>query len=644
MSGSAGAGGPGGPVGAAGGAGASPDAGFAVIGTAGHVDHGKTTLVRALTGVDTDRLPEEKRRGISIDLGFASLALPSGRRAAIVDVPGHERFVKNMVAGATGIDCCLLVVAADEGVMPQTREHLDIVGLLGVTHGAVALTKADRVEPDWLDLIRSDLADALAGTFLAEAPVVVSDAVTGRGLAEVAAVLDQVLEAVPTRSAAGAMRMAVDRVFSVAGFGTVVTGTLAAGSVAIDDRLELMPAGRAVRVRGLQVHGAAVERAHAGQRTAINLAGVDRGEVRRGDVVATPGGVAAARVLAVSLALLGRAEKALPTGARVHLHVGTAESVSRVVLLEGEELAPGQQGYALLYPVAPLAVAAGDRFVIRRISPVTTIGGGTVLDVGRRYRRHEAKGLAALAVRERGDPRELVRAALAGELPAVAAPDAVAHVRALVAAGEVVPIGDGLWQEKAAFERLAARVARALAAYHARFPLRLGMPKEELRRSLWPALDPRASNDLTEALRGVGVLAVEGERVAAAGWRVSPPPALAGAADRLVADLEGAGLAPPQLGTALQAAGVPAADADELLRWLVDSGRIVRVADDLIFARAPLDAAVDRVRARLAGGATITMAELRDLLGITRKHSVPLGEWMDRVHITRRQGDVRRLM
>ncbi len=622
----------------------APDAGFSVIGTAGHVDHGKTTLVRALTGVDTDRLPEEKRRGISIDLGFAALTLPSGRRAAIVDVPGHERFVKNMVAGATGIDCCLLVVAADEGVMPQTREHLDIVGLLGVARGLVALTKADRVEADWLDLVRSDVGDALSGTLLAEAPVVVCDAVTGRGLDAVADSLDRVLATAPGRRGLGAMRMPVDRVFSVAGFGTVVTGTLASGTVGVEDRLELMPAGRAVRVRGLQVHGAAVERAYAGQRAAINLAGIDRDEVRRGHVVATAGAVVAGRVLAVRLALLGRADRALATGARVHLHVGTAEGVARVVLLEGDELAPGGQAYALLYPAEPLAVAAGDRFVIRRISPVTTIGGGTVLDVGRRYRRHEGKGLAVLAVRERGDPRELVRAALAGELPAAAAPDAAAQVRELVAAGEVVPVGDGLWHERAAFERLGSRVAATLAAYHARFPLRLGIPKEELRRSLWPSLEPRASNDLVERLRADGLVAVEGERVAAAGWRASPPPALAAAADRLVADLEAAGLAPPQLTAALRTAGVPPADSDELLRWLADSGRIVRVADDLAFARGPLEAAVARVRTHLAGGATATMAELRDLLGVTRKHAVPVGEWMDRVHITRRQGDVRRLM
>jgi selenocysteine-specific elongation factor len=625
----------------------SQDQGFAVIGTAGHVDHGKTTLVRALTGVDTDRLPEEKRRGISIDLGFAALTLPSGRRAAIVDVPGHERFVKNMVAGATGIDCCLLVVAADEGVMPQTREHLDIVELLGVGRGVVALTKADMVDADWLDLIRSDLADALAGTFLADAPVVVCDAVTGRGVAELAATLDRILASAPVRSSAGRMRMPVDRVFTVPGFGTVVTGTLASGSVAVEDRLELMPSARPVRVRGLQHHGATVDRAFAGQRTAINLAGVDRDEVRRGDVVATPGAVSAARVLAARLRLLRRAESPLATGARVHLHVGTAESVARVVLLEVDELAPGESTYALLYPAEPLALASGDRFVIRRISPVTTIGGGTVLDVGRRYRRHERKGLADLALRERGDPREIVRAAAAGGLPvsaqAVAAStglaDAEDRLRQLAAAGDVVAVGDGLWQEQAAFERLRDRLAAHLTAYHRRFPLRLGMPKEELRRSLWPSLEPRASNDLLERLGA----AVDGDRVAAAGWRVELPPALRAVADRLVADLEAAGIEPPAQGAALAAARVPPGDADELIRLLVETGRIVRVADDLIFARAPLDAAVARVRAHLAEHGTATMSELRDLLGTTRKYAVPLGEWMDRVHITRRQGDVRRL-
>src|SRR5438093_8854788 len=402
---------------------ARPRAGRArVVATAGHIYHGKTALVRRLTGVDTDRLPEEKRRGISIDLGFAPLVTPAGVHAGIVDVPGHERFVKNMLAGVGGIDCVLLVIAADEGVMPQTREHLAIVKLLGIPRGVVVLTKRDLVEPEWLELVRRDVRALLAGTPFAESPVVEFSAVTGAGEPELLAALDQQLAGLRHRSLDEPARLPVDRVFTVEGFGTVVTGTLWRGRVRTGDGLELLPAGLATRVRRVQVHGATVDEARAGQRTAVALHGIEREQVARGDWLATPGSLTPAPILDARFELLADYPRAWRRDQRVRFHLGAAEIIGRLVLLEGETLEPGGSALAQLRLERPTAAARGDRFVIRSYSPSRTVGGGAVTEPAAAKRRRHAPGLEALAVGESGSLEARLLQRLAGEArPAAAA-------------------------------------------------------------------------------------------------------------------------------------------------------------------------------------------------------------------------------
>ncbi len=628
-----------------------------IIGTAGHVDHGKTTLVRALTGVDTDRLPEEKRRGISIELGFAELVLPSGRHAAMVDVPGHERFVRQMVAGASGIDLALLVVAADEGIMPQTREHLEIALLLGVRRAVVALTKVDLVEPEWLDLVREDVRALLSGTPLRGAPQIPVSAPTRAGLPELLAALDAGLPAQHARPADGLVRLPLDRAFSVAGFGTVVTGTLASGTVVPQDRLELLPPGAGVRVRGLQVHGRPVERAAAGQRVAVNLTGVERADVPRGAVLATPGTLAAHDLLAARVDLLpGRT---LAHGQRLHVHVGTAEAIGRLTLLEGDALAGGGSGLALLRLERPVVAGRGDRFILRQYSPVTTLGGGRVLDTGHRYRRRRADDLAALARAERGDPAELLLAALAQPAPqtlaaasrraGLSAEQAGQAIGVLRAGGRVVMLdggGEGAFLQAAdQWEHLRARVREALAAYHQDHPLRLGMPREALRQHALGQPEPRAAAAAVRRLAEEGLVRADGELVALVGHAAQLAPEAAGQAERVVARLRAAGFAPPPIGEVLAAEAVggdPEAQA-ELLAHLVATGRLVRADGQLYFAAEVAADAAERVRGYLRAHGTITVAELRDLFGVTRKHAVPLAEYLDGMRVTRREGDVRRL-
>ncbi|MBI5709463.1 MAG: selenocysteine-specific translation elongation factor [Candidatus Eisenbacteria bacterium] len=439
---------------------------LAIVGTAGHIDHGKTALVRRLTGVDTDRLPEEKKRGISIDLGFAPLVTPAGVHVGIVDVPGHERFVKNMLAGVGGIDLVLLVVAADEGVMPQTREHLAIVRLLGVTRGIVVLTKRDLVEDEWVAEVRRDVAALLQGTPLAGAPLVEFSAVTGAGTAELLAAMDGQLAGVAARAHGEPARLPVDRVFTVEGFGTVVTGTLWRGRIRTGDALELLPDARSVRVRRVQVHGETVEEARAGQRTAVALHGVERDQVERGDWLVVPGSLRPSSILDVRFELLADVPKDWPANTRVRFHLGASEIIGRLVLLEGDAVRPGGSALAQVRLERPTVAARGDRFVVRQYSPSRTIGGGSVIEPVAQKRRH-AEEIAALEVHERGS----LEARLLQKLEAVTKPaataalaQAVGESEAAVAAAlaqlaaehEVVVAGEGRW---IAADRWAARAA-----------------------------------------------------------------------------------------------------------------------------------------------------------------------------------------
>jgi len=622
-----------------------------VVGTAGHIDHGKTSLVKALTGTDTDRLPEEKARGITIDLGFAFLEEPDGLTIEIVDVPGHERFVKNMLAGVGGIDLAMLVVAADEGVMPQTREHLAICSLLHIRTGLVVLTKTDMVDEDWIGLVRDDVASLVRGTFLEGAPVVAVSAKTGAGLDELRATLRRLAEAVPARGTDQLPRLPIDRVFTIKGFGTVVTGTLAAGALGADDRVEVFPRGLVAKVRGLQAHGHAVERAVAGQRTAINLQGLERAAVERGDVIGLAGTLSATTLVDVVLEMLTDAPRALESRDRVRLHAGTTEVMARALLLDGAELEPGQRGFARLRLEAPLVALAGDRFVIRSYSPIVTIGGGTLLDTDPPRLKRPAR-LAHLKVLESGTPEAVVEehvrgAGVAGiRLPALVArvPFGPAGTRqlldALASAGRVALV-DRDWSLHAdAVGRLRRLITDALERFHQAQPLRGGMSREELRVRAANA-DERVFAHVLAALDAEGVVRVDRDKVRLASHELRLTAVQQTAVDRLEREFREAAAAPPSPEEALSRAGLSGDEQHELFQLLLESRKLVRVKESLFFHTAALDAIQDKLVALLRERKEIGPGDIKDLLGISRKYAIPLLEYFDARRVTTRVGERR---
>jgi len=623
-----------------------------VVGTAGHIDHGKSTLVQALTGIDPDRLKEEKERGITIDIGFAHLAVEAGLTLGVVDVPGHERFVKNMLAGVGGIDLVMLVIAADEGVMPQTREHLAICQLLRVPTGLVVLTKADLAEPDWLELVREDVRGVLRGTFLDGAPVVPVSAKTSAGLDELRATLAALARGVPPRGTDATFRLPIDRVFTIRGFGTVVTGTVAAGQVALDERVEVYPRGLQAKVRGLQTHGQAVDVASAGQRAAVNLQGVERAAIERGDVLSLPGLLQPTYMLDATCELLPEAAGPLRTRQRVRLHLGTAEVMARVHPLEGDTIEPGQQGYVQLRLEAPVVALPHDRYVLRSYSPMVTIGGGAVLDVAPSKARRSPTLAARLRVLHTGTPAAALAAHLARigpggartvELRARTAlgPAAFrAHLEELIGTGQVLVVDREWYVHAAAAERLQDAALAALADFHAREPLRAGMSKEELRTRLG-SLDERVFLALLDRFAAAGVLVVERDKVRRADHAVRLTPAQQAGVDRLDAEFRNAGVAPPTLDEALAATGQAGPGAQALVQLLLDTRRLVRIKEGLYFHTEPLQAAVERVRGFLQAHQAITPQDIKDLLGISRKYAIPLLEWLDAQRLTVRVGDKR---
>jgi selenocysteine-specific elongation factor len=613
------------------------------VGTAGHVDHGKSTLVKALTGIDPDRLPEEKEREMTIDLGFAHLKLPDGQQVGIVDVPGHERFIKNMLAGVGGIDLALLVIAADEGVMPQTREHLAILDLLQVEHGIVVLTKRDLVEPDWLELVRDDVAKALQGTALDEAPIVDVSSTTREGLPELLALMAETLRGVPPKLDRGQPRLPVDRVFTLAGFGTVVTGTLLDGSLRLGDDVELLPGKLRTRVRGLQTHNRKVEVAPPGGRTAVNLAGLTLEDVQRGNVVAYPGRIKPTRALDVKVRLIPDALRGLKNGDEVDLFTGASEALAKVSLLETKELQPGEEGWVRLRLRDPLAVAKGDKFILRLPSPSATVGGGEIADTAPRlHHRYKAQTLAWLSSLEEGSPDQILLTAIAGagEQPIERAaaiqksgltPDQAAEsLDRLLASGQALAL-DASVIGAAAWETLTARVARDLADYHRRFPLRVGLPKEELKNRLgWPV---RPFNAALQTWQTAGTLRDRGAAVSAAAFEVKLSPEAQHRLDQAQAALRAKPYTPPsesELGLTV----------DELA-LLVAQAAIIRLGDGVVFDAAAYQQMADRTVAHIVEHGKITLAEFRDLFQTSRKYAQAFLEHLDERKITRRVGDER---
>ncbi|OPY56462.1 MAG: Selenocysteine-specific elongation factor [Pelotomaculum sp. PtaU1.Bin035] len=628
-----------------------------IIGTAGHVDHGKTALVKAVTGVDTDRLKEEKERGISIELGFTSLTLPSGRKAGIVDVPGHERFIKNMLAGAGGFDLVLLVIAADEGVMPQTREHTDIIQLLQVNKGVVVLTKADLVDEEWLELVKEEAADFLRDTVLENAPMVTVSAVTGQGIGTLLEMLDHVAGETRAKTAAGPPRLPVDRVFSVTGFGTVVTGTLLEGLLRVGEMVDVQPQGLTARVRSLQSHGEKVDIAMAGRRVAVNLAGLEVDQIERGSVVAGINSLTPSNRLDVHILLLKSAARPLKNRLRVRFYLGAGEILGRVVLLDREELEPGSMAYAQVVLEKMTAVAKGDRFVIRSYSPMRTIGGGTVIDPAprRKHKRFRSEVLDALATRDKGTPIEMLGHFLLGNssLPELAdaaagsglqVPEAADLARKLADEDRVrlVP-GDGKLYLVTTdiYRRWAGELDLMLESYHHEFPLREGYPKEELRSRRFPALNNKVFQFLLTALEKDGLIRNTAQAVARPSFIPGSGPEEVLLIKRIRDELAGAGFQPPAWAELAGLAGIGETVSSELLQFFLRSGELVKVANNLYFPRETLDEVRQKITGYLYEKGEISVGELRDILQTSRKYALPLIEYFDKEKITRRVGDRR---
>ncbi|QBD79920.1 selenocysteine-specific translation elongation factor [Ktedonosporobacter rubrisoli] len=648
------------------------------IGTAGHVDHGKSTLVKALTGIDPDRLAEEKERGMTIDLGFAWLKLPGGREVSIVDVPGHESFIKNMLAGVGGIDAALLVVAADEGVMPQTREHLAILDLLGVRRGVVALTKIDLVDEEWLELVREEVSEQLEPTLLKDAPILPVSAYSGQGLPELLQRLDSILDEAQERQNVARPRLPIDRVFTMTGFGTVVTGTLLDGVFKVGQEVEILPRGIKTRLRTLQTHKQQLEVAQPGSRVAMNLANVARTELARGDIVALPGQLHTSMLVDARIQLLADAARPLTHNMQVDFYCGTQEIPTRVRLLDVEELQPGKSAWAQLRFSRPAAIVRRERFILRVPSPSVTIGGGEVIDVRPRYhRRFQQPVLLELERLLHGSPEELVLAAL-DRGAGVRAPSAKAlpagskaskrlsgydfadivkqcnlaedvtqfTLETLLTERRVCKVG-GSWFAQHIWDALVEEAVRLVSEHHRQYPLRSGLSKEEWRARL--NLSPKMAAEVFTVLQTQGRLEAvpevgsgHAEASSRTGGLIRLPnfiPRFTARqeqqVEQLVRRFQQSSYTPPGKVEA------ETMTSPEVVTALVEQGRFVKLGDGILFLRETYDDAIARLMTYLREHGKMTVAEARDVLGTTRKYILPLLEHLDALHITRRMGDER---
>ena len=626
-----------------------------IVGTAGHIDHGKTALVKALTGIDADRLEEEKRRGITIDIGFAHLELPTRDgevlRLGFVDVPGHERFVRNMLAGVGGIDLVLLVVASDEGIKPQTREHFDICRLLSVRHGITVLTKADLVDAETLEVVRLEVEDFLRGSFLdtQKTPIIAVSSLTGAGIEDLKKNLVKVASEIPARDSRGLTRLPVDRVFSMKGFGTVVTGTLISGSVRREDELEVFPRGERVRVRGVQVHGTATDQAVAGQRTALNLAGLPMEQLSRGVTLARPGTFHVATRLDVELTVLPSA-KALKDRVRVHFHAHTSETIAKVLLHGNKQISAGETAFGQLVLAEPILLLPGDRFIIRQFSPVVTVGGGVVLDAFPMAKIKPEVRNQFLTVAAGGDPEQiLIRRVARRFLAGISLHSAVAetgwrsdaiekYLRCPLVRGEVIRVGDLLVSPEA-ISALSQLLSETVARFQEQNPLSPGINRETLREKL--GIGPEIFAAALDMLVGEKKLEISGDFVRQPGQGVVMKDEESESKRSIEEAFASAGLKVPTLKEVLAGLKVDKVRAQKIVTLLLRDKVLVKISEDLLFHKDALFDLRQRMVEQKAKSARIDVAHFKDLLGVTRKYAIPLLEYLDREHVTRRVGDER---
>jgi selenocysteine-specific elongation factor len=625
-----------------------------VLGTAGHIDHGKTSLIKALTGIDTDRLKEEKERGITIELGFAHLELPDGKLLGIVDVPGHEKFVKNMVAGATGIDIVALVIAADEGVMPQTREHLEICKLLNIRHGLVVLTKIDMVEPDWLDLVREDVSEYLSDTFLADSPIVEVSSVTGQGLSELIQAIDRLVQQIPEREPGHIFRLPVDRVFTMKGFGTVITGTTVSGRIRTGDEVTVYPQGIHTRIRGIQVHSKVVKDVRAGLRTAINLQGVDRTMMQRGNILATKDSLRPAYLVDVILDLLPSAPHKLKNRAKVRFHAGTSEIMATVVLLDRDKLDQGETCFAQIRFDEPTAVLRHDRYVLRSYSPVRTIAGGEILNaLPKKKKRFSEPVLSEMAVLHKGSLNEVIDVFVSsaryqgveeGELSFLTNTGKKKMDEALkgLKARKRIILYD---KERSTLihadylKRARDEIVRTIAQYHKDFPLKSGLLKEELRSRITGAKNPKFFNYLMNQLVQEDGIIQEKEVVRLKDHHVTLAQDQEKARRKLEDIYLKSGLQPPYFKEMEET--LPGNAGAEVLEVMLKEGTLVKIKEDLYFHRSAIDGLQKSLIEFLEKNGEITTPQFKDMTGASRKYTIPLIEYFDRSQVTVRVGDSR---
>ena len=629
-----------------------------IIGTAGHVDHGKTLLIKALTGIDTDRLQEEKKRGITIELGFAHLDWPDGTQAGIVDVPGHEKFIKNMLAGAGGIDLAMLIVAADDGFMPQTLEHLDILTLLGIKDGCVVITKSDMVDPEWLEMMKEEIEGRVEGTFLEGKPVHCVSAYTGQGIDELRNELHDMVQRASVKNLRVPFRLPVDRVFSVDGFGTVVTGTLIEGSMREGDLAELIPGGAATRIRNLQVHGKDVDTAYAGQRVAVNLAGLKKTDIQRGDAVAKPGSVRTSRMLDVRLQNLKGSHRVIQSDTQVHLYHTSQVQLAKVVLLDRDALNPGESCYAQLRLAEPIATKSGDRFVVRFYSPLETIGGGVILDdQPARHKRFQQGVLDALKIKESGSGGDRVIQVLTEfgtELPDVAKlagklrmeeAEVADAMRELCARGRAVEPLDGRYASAAVMDKTWDNCREILDGYHKQNPLHAGMKEAEVRQKCFKMLDQTSADALLRALCREGKLRRVAERYALGDFEIKFTKRQNNIKQKLLHTYRTADLESPSTDDVMSDFSQnEKPDAKMVLESLVTGGELVMLTPQICWYKDTYARVCDVVKAHFAEHETLTLGELRDLINSSRKYTLAVLEYYDKNRITKKDGDFRRLV
>jgi selenocysteine-specific elongation factor len=627
---------------------------YIILGTAGHIDHGKSSLVKALTGTDPDRLKEEKERGITLDLGFASMDLPGGSRLGIVDVPGHEGLIKNMLAGVGGMDIVMLVIAADEGIMPQTREHLAICDLLHVKKGIIVLTKMDMVEKDWLSLVQSEVREVCKGTFLEKAPLVPVSSKTGENLPLLVQELGKLAAEVTPKSSNGILRLPIDRVFTMKGFGTVVTGTLLAGTISTEQEVEILPKGTKTKVRGIQSHNQAAQRAVAGQRTAVNLQGIEKDQLSRGDTIVSTGFFTPTKTLDAKLTLLKQAPRGLKTGSRVRFYNTTQEAIGRITILGTNQLAPGEEAFVQLRMERPMIIQHGDRYILRFYSPMETLGGGMVLNPhARRHKTAQMKeSIENLRVLETGTMEDRLALLIAGKglagmeetgtISAIAADkQEITSALAALAQKKVVLRVDTLSVHTAHLATLEKKMLGVISKFHKDNPLKAGLDKEELKGMLRMRINPKVLSVAIDGLVKKKQVETEGSKLRVPGFKAAGGKVNDEVKNRIVEAIKKGGTQPPVREELPALFNISDRDAKDLLKLLADEGRTVRITDSLHLDKNVVETIRADLRKNLEEKKEITMAEFRDLARTSRKFAVPLMEYFDSQKLTQRVGDKR---